>query len=179
MPEANDLPLPMPFTSYIADEEREAELLMQAMPTSSLIGNENEASPEVNLIPKHKPAWCLCEMPEGEFPRVTIYPTLAALVSAIAAREGKDTAVWVTYGTAFNLTKAVLKPNGGKVRYLLLAEDDKAVRIDQEQPPLIIESSLLPSNIMLQEEGWLGDSNTIQSYYQDSITQTKDEKPVS
>lgn len=130
---------------------------------------ESNLSVDMDFTPK----WCLCEMPEGSYPRVFLYNDLVVLIEAIAKREGSDTAVWITYGSAFRLTKAVSKPNGGKVRYLLLP-DDKAIKIDSEQPPVVIDSSLLPADLELQDDGWLGELNTSADYFTEGVSHTDD-----
>ena len=40
------------------------------------------------LLVEHR--WCLCEMAEGDYPRVYVFPTLDRLVEGIAKREGQD-----------------------------------------------------------------------------------------
>lgn len=110
--------------------------------------------------------WCLCDMPEGEFPRVHIYQSLSRLVESIVKREGQETAVWVTYGVPLRLTKPWSLAGGKKVRYLLLPNNLAAV-VSGSEPFSIISQDELPSDIEIQDEGWLGDPEYLnyQDYY--------------
>jgi hypothetical protein len=121
--------------------------------------------------------WCLCEMPEGDFPRVFAFPSLQRLVEAIAKREGDETAVWPMYGIPLRMTKAIPNPkNGGALtRYLLLPNQLAAV-VSAKEPYRLIEQSVLPSNIETQEEGWLGDPTMLeqQGYFLDGFVEEDD-----
>lgn len=110
--------------------------------------------------------WCLCDMPEGEFPRVHIYQSLSRLVESVVKREGQETAVWVTYGVPLRLTKPWALSGGKKVRYLLLPNNLAAV-VSGSEPFSIISQDELPSDIEIQDEGWLGDPEYLnyQDYY--------------
>lgn len=163
-----------------SSEESDTSQLLNSLPEA--IRDKYKSKPvEVKLSVDldFTPKWCLCELPEGSYPRVFLYNDLIVLLEAIAKREGSDTAVWITYGSAFRLTKAVNKPNGGKVRYLLLP-DDKAIKIDSEQPPIVIDSSLLPADLELQDDGWLGELNTSPDYFIEGVShidESEEDKP--
>ena len=105
--------------------------------------------------------WCLCDMQEGDFPRVHVYPNLQSLTEAIAKREGKETAVWAMYGIPLQLTKPILKPNGDKQRYLLLP-NQMAVTVGNKEDYKMVEQSLLPATT-LEETGWLGNPLYLES----------------
>ena len=45
------------------------------------------------------PAWCLCEMPEGDYSRVRVFPDVEHLVRHIGRLEGEEVSVWAFYGT--------------------------------------------------------------------------------
>lgn len=111
--------------------------------------------------------WCLCDMPEGDFPRVYAFPSLPRLVEAIAKRDGQETAIWAMYGIPLRITQASFtKGSNTKMRYLLLP-NQLAVAISEDNDCHLIDQSLLPDNIEVQEEGWLGDPEYLkeQSYY--------------
>lgn len=112
--------------------------------------------------------WCLCEMPEGDFPRVFAYSTLERLAEAIAEREGEETAVWPMYGVPLRITQSMASSSRkeGRVRYLLLP-NQVAVVISKDFPPKIIDQSLLPEHLEIQDEGWLGDPDMLrdQGYF--------------
>lgn len=110
--------------------------------------------------------WCLCDMPEGEFPRVHIFQSLARLVESVAKREGQETAVWVTYGVPLRLTKPCNLAGGKKVRYLLLPNNLAAI-VSNDAAFSVVSQEELPADIEIQDEGWLGDPEYLnyQDYY--------------
>lgn len=119
--------------------------------------------------------WCMCEMPEGDFPRTFAYPTLKGLTDAVLRREGQETAVYLLYGVPLQLTRAV----GGtdycaKVRYILLP-NQKAAVVSANMPFKVIDQSELPDGIEVQDEGWLGNSDMVsdQSYYINGFIDTE------
>jgi len=163
-------------TDVKSQEQLEAESLIASLPTDlqDKYISSVEDNPSLKIDLDFTSKWCLCEMPEGGYPRVFLFNELAVLLDAIIKREGTDTAVWITYGTAFQLTRSVTKPNGNKVRYLLLP-DDKAIKLDAEQQPTVIDSSLLPEDLETQDDGWLGENNTLADYFVEGITKTEDD----
>jgi hypothetical protein len=110
--------------------------------------------------------WCLCEMVEGDFPRVYVFPTLRRLTAAIAKREGNETAVWPLFGVPLSISKPlnVVGSPESVVRYLLLP-NQKAAVVSKTEKFDIIDQSLLPENIETQDEGWLGDPAYLEGKY--------------
>ncbi len=125
------------------------------------------------LLVEHR--WCLCEMAEGDYPRVYVFPTLDRLVEGIAKREGQETAVWPMFGMPLGLSKAMNVPGQGNrvVRYLLLP-NQKAAIISKTESFEIIDQSLLPANMEMQDEGWLGDPEYMagKSYYEEGYIES-------
>ncbi len=106
---------------------------------------------------EHK--WCLCDMPEGDFPRIHSYSDLSGLIDAIAKREGKETAVWAMYGVPLQLSKLQNRGNEEDkdvYRYLLLPENS-AVIVARKEPFKLINQDDLPSDLEIEDQGWLGD----------------------
>jgi len=106
-------------------------------------------------------SWCLCDMPEGEFPRVYVYNDLRGLVEAVVKREGQETSVWALYGVPLRLTKPVLQGDK-RVRYLLLPNQYAAV-VSEKMPYNLVAQSALPANLELEDTGWLGDPSFLQA----------------
>ena len=125
------------------------------------------------LLVEHR--WCLCEMAEGDYPRVYVFHTLDRLVEGIAKREGQETAVWPMFGMPLGLSKAMQVPGQGNrvVRYLLLP-NQKAAIISKTESFEIIDQSLLPANMEMQDEGWLGDPEYMagKSYYEEGYIES-------
>jgi hypothetical protein len=111
-----------------------------------------------------KPVWCLCDMAEGEFPRVFQYASLQELAAAMTKAEGRETALSVFYGVALPFSKPQVTNEGKRYRYLLLPNDMAAVLGDPFQ---LVEQSLLSDNLELEEQGWVGDPAYLDSptYY--------------
>jgi hypothetical protein len=152
-----------PTLTAISDSDIEYNLLIEKLPSDILAQmhatkKENEKAETDISITHH---WCLCDMQEGDFPRVHVYPNLQSLTEAIAKREGKETAVWAMYGIPLQLTKPILKPNGDKQRYLLLP-NQMAVTVGSKEDYKMIEQSLLPATT-LEETGWLGNPLYLES----------------
>jgi len=118
------------------------------------------------LLVEHK--WCLCEMSEGDFPRVFVFPSVQRMAEAIAKREGAETAVWPLFGMPLGISKPLNTTEGGVVRYLILP-NGKAAVVSKDVKFEIIDQSLLPQNVEMQDEGWLGDPEYLEgkSYYEE------------
>jgi hypothetical protein len=114
--------------------------------------------------------WCLCEMAEGDFPRVFVFPSVQRMSEAIAKREGVETAVWPLFGVPLGISKPLNTNEGGVVRYLILP-NGKAAVVSKDVKFEIIDQSLLPQNIEMQDEGWLGDPEYLEgkSYYEEGF----------
>jgi hypothetical protein len=126
-----------------------------------------------HLIEHH---WCLYESPEGDFPRVYVFPSLTSLIEAVSKREGKEVAVWVMYGVPLRLTKLTQRAGSSDTydRYLLLP-NQMAVRIATGNVQLI-EQDKLPSSVEVQDDGWLGDPafNQSGSFFKPGFTEQDD-----
>lgn len=131
---------------------------------------------ELSLKKSIEHHWCLCDMPEGEFPRVYVYSSLPRLIEAIEKREGDETAVWAMYGIPLRLTKTIKLAGNKQSRYLLLPNNMAAVVGGQESGK-IIDQSLLPDDLAVQEEGWLGDPDYLedQHYFLDTNSSIADD----
>ena len=104
--------------------------------------------------------WCLCDMPEGEFPRIHSYLNLSSLVEALAKREGKETAVWAMYGVPLILTKALTRGSDDEkelYRYLLLPNQMATIVAHKEPFKLIAQDNIPEEHLEPEESGWLGD----------------------
>lgn len=164
-----------PTAAPAGDEAAEYSAALSVLP-SDVVTALGDDSPKQSEEPKWEQAiehhWCLCEMVEGDFPRVFAFPNLQRLVEAIAKREGDETAVWAMYGIPLQLTQATPHPHreGELTRYLLLPNQLAAV-VSKTEEYRLIEKSLLPENIELQEEGWLGDPELMQEqgYFMEGI----------
>lgn len=145
-----------PALTVPSDSDMEYNLLTEKLPVDVLawMQDTKQESGEQGWGASIPHYWCLCDMQEGDFPRVHVYPNLQSLAEAIAKREGKETAVWAMYGIPLQLTKPVVKPNGDKYRYLLLP-NQMAVTVGNKEDCRLIEQSLLPTTT-LEETGWLG-----------------------
>lgn len=138
-------------TEYVAMRKRLPPVLREALAAARAESEE----PDLTTTQHH---WVLCSMPEGEFPRVSVYPQLSRLVEAIAKLEGQEVAVWAMFGVPLRLTQR-FEHNGGNARYILLPSQTaalvaKGVRFE------ILPQSEIPDGLAIEEDGWLGD-NTI------------------
>lgn len=158
------------------DDSNDFTCFAASLPTevSESLGLSADAD-KLDLEKQLEHHWCLCDMPEGDFPRVHVFSSLARLIAAISKREGSETAVWVTYGIPLRLTKP-LKSSKGQLRYLLLPQNLAAV-IGGKDSGKIINQSLLPDDLAIQEEGWLGDPEYLedQNYFLDSNAALSDD----
>lgn len=129
------------------------------------------AEPDWSQAIEHR--WCLCEMAEGDFPRVRLYATVQGLTEAIAKREGQETAVWAMYGVPLRLTQALTTGDNQKLRYLLLPNQLAAPVSTSGEFRLVTQESL-PENLETEEDGWLGDPTYFsnQRYYLSGYTDT-------
>lgn len=114
---------------------------------------ERLASPakEVRVEVSTQPAWCLCEMPEGDYSRVRVFSDLENLVNHIGRLEGEEVSVWAFYGTPLRLTR----PDGTGQRYLLVS--DQEVVIVPKGSDSMLQFAENPTLPEVQEDGWLGD----------------------
>jgi len=166
------------------DSEVEYEATLSDLPSdvvAAMQDSSSKQSEELKWEQTIEHHWCLCEMVEGDFPRVFAFPSPQRLVEAIAKREGDETAVWPMYGIPLQLTQAVPHPQreGEFTRYLLLPNQLAAV-VSKTEPYRLIEQTLLPDSLEIQEEGWLGDPEMMQEqgYYVEGIVDS-DDHPVA
>ena len=159
----------------VEDETLEYRQLADQLPEDIADWLRTEPPPEgtqdwSQVIEHH---WCLCDMPEGDFPRVHLYTTIQGLTEAIARREGQETAVWAMYGVPLRLTKPVTTGDGQKSRYLLLPNQLAAPVSTSGEFRLVTQESL-PENLETEEDGWLGDPTYFsnQRYYLSGYTDT-------
>lgn len=158
----------------VEDETLEYRQLADQLPEDIADWLRTEPPPEgtqdwSQVIEHH---WCLCDMPEGDFPRVHLYTTIQGLTEAIARREGQETAVWAMYGVPLRLTKPVTTGDGQKSRYLLLPNQLAAV-VSTHIPFRFLEQSQLPENLETEDEGWLGDAayRATQQFFSEGYTE--------
>jgi hypothetical protein len=111
---------------------------------------------EIKEKPKEKNLWCLCDLTDGELPKVQAFSKLTDLLSAFEAKENTDSFVWIFYGQPLQFTK-LMKPQSGKAYRYLLLPDDKAVTVNSQQ--LVIDQSLLDIESQVEVSGWMGNSN--------------------
>jgi|TARA_R110000824_G_scaffold82768_15_gene207515 hypothetical protein len=112
-----------------------------------------------------QPAWCLCEMPEGDYSRVRVFPDLDHMVKHIGRLEGEEVSVWAFYGTPLRITQPMGSPGQ---RYLLISEQE-VIPIPHRGGEVlrpVSENQILPE---VQEDGWLGDAaftqGSTETYY--------------
>ncbi len=157
------------------DADLEFRQLINALPME--VGEALEATVPLDLEPdwprtiEHR--WCLCEMAEGDFPRVRLYATVQGLTEAIAKREGQETAVWAMYGVPLRLTQAITTGDNQKLRYLLLPSQ-LAAPVSTGGEFRFVSQESLPENLETEEDGWLGDPTYFsnQRYYLSGYTDT-------
>jgi len=154
------------------DESIELLTMLEQMPSGLAAKVVNALEPPKDTpwerLVDHK--WCLCEMAEGDFPRVFCFSSLRSLAEAIAKREGTETAVWPLFGMPLGVSKALNTTDGKTVRYLFLP-NDKAAVVGKDVKFEIVDQSLLPQNVEMQDEGWLGDPTYVEgkSYYEEGF----------
>jgi len=164
----------------VEDSDVEYSSFVSSLPADvgSEMGREASAGQEEpdwgRTIEHH---WCLCEMPEGDFPRVFAFPSLQRLTEAIAKREGQETAVWPMYGIPLRLTKPANNPKQpvSATRYLLLPNQLAAV-VSSVEPYQLVDQIILPESLETQDEGWLGDPQMLkdQSYFLPGVIEDDD-----
>ena len=103
------------------------------------------------------PVWCLCEFPEGEFPKVRLFRSPDNLARYMRRLEGQEVAVWAFYGVPLSFTAPDPKFNR---RYLCLPGNQEAILIPSSPTESIqrVDISILELlGLDVQEDGWLGD----------------------
>jgi hypothetical protein len=109
------------------------------------------------------PKFCLCEIPEGEYPQVRVFMRggAEALVRYIGSLEGKEVAAWAFLGVPLRLT--VVDPKL-KRRYLILPGGTHALVVPKtdKEPIETVSVDDLP-DLDMSNEGWLGESAFLES----------------
>jgi hypothetical protein len=149
--------------------------LLNQLPTE-LAQQLNDTVDNQNELPKQiEHSWCLCDMPEGEFPRVYMFKDLVQLIEAVAKKEGQTTAVWAMYGVPLRLSKSFKRQKDGLVCRYLLLPNQKAVLIGPNEPFKLLDQTELIEELEIEEDGWLGDQAHLksQSYFVPGIENDK------
>lgn len=104
-------------------------------------------------------SWCVCEMPEGDFPRVRVFSDFEATLRYVGKLEGDEVSVWIFFGTPISLTQ----PDSDGVRYLITSRRE-AFRLPTSTTEDILSVSRdRVSGLNMQEDGWLGDPSLTKS----------------
>ncbi len=127
-----------------------------------------DAASEVSL--HEQKMWCLCEVVEGEFPVMRVFPELEGLVQALAEREGKMVHVWPMYGLPLQLTQSFIPANGKACRFLRLPNTGKSVLVVKGGAYELVDDTTTPA-VELQQDGWLGDPDYVagDEFFQEGI----------
>jgi len=98
-------------------------------------------------------SWCVCEMPEGDFPRVRVFNDFETMARHVGKLEGDEVSVWIFYGTPIPITQ----PGRDGARHMITSRRE-AFRIPrgerEEVSSIVIENKTV---MTLQDDGWLGD----------------------
>ncbi len=128
--------------------------LLDRLPRSS------EDVPEV----ASDPAWCICEMPEGDFPRIRVFQDFEVMVRHLANLDGQEVSAWVFFGSPLSFTTHDV----AGYRYLLTSSSE-AYRVSKDEGPVISVPVGKLQDVSLREDGWLGDVElaeaSSESYY--------------
>ena len=111
------------------------------------------------------PAWCVCEMPEGDFPRVRVFGDFEVMVRYVGKLERSEVSVWIFYGVPVSVTQ--VDADGSRYIFTSRTEAFKLPFATAEEVTLVDRTSV--SHLRIQEDGWLGDSSltksAVNSYY--------------
>ena len=123
------------------------------------IPRPDESLPEVSS----DPSWCVCEMPEGDFPRIRIFSEFNDMICHLAGLDGQEVSAWVFFGCPITFTS---KDHNG-YRYLLTSSSEcHCIRAGDE--PLAVTPEEI-RHLEMREDGWLGDpeltESSSESYY--------------
>jgi hypothetical protein len=120
----------------------------------------SEVTPEI----ASDPAWCVCEMPEGDFPRIRVFQDFEVMVRHLANLDGQEVSAWVFFGSPFSFTTH----DAAGYRYLMTSSSE-AHRISKDAGPVTSVPASKLQNVSLREDGWLGDVElaeaSSESYY--------------
>jgi len=105
------------------------------------------------------PAWCVCEMPEGDFPRVRVFGDFEVMLRHVGKLEGDEVSVWIFYGVPVSITQA----DADSSRYILTSRTE-AFRLPSSAAEEVVSvDRAFVSNLSVQEDGWLGDPSLTKS----------------
>jgi hypothetical protein len=128
------------------------ELDLGAMERLAPTGAPSPAAPAVeeDSPPVLVPRFCLCEMPDGEFPSVRVFPNQEGLLRRLGSLEGELVNVWCFYGVPLRLSQANAKGR----RYLKMGHRLFLVPLAANEP--LQEADESEIELELQDDGWLG-----------------------
>ena len=161
--------MPSPVVSLVSDSRVTGEgsleesaydyqLAVGSLPDKSLSRLE-VPSRELDAEVTANPAWCLCEMPEGDYSRVRVFQDVERLVRHIGRLEGEEVSVWAFYGTPLRITR----PMGSPGQRHLLVSDQEVVPIPYGGERVLYRVTKDQALPEVQEDGWLGDEAFTQS----------------
>ena len=98
-------------------------------------------------------SWCVCEMPEGDFPRVRVFSDFEVMARHVGKLEGDEVSVWIFYGTPIPITQ----PGRDGSRHMITSRREafRIPQVDREAVSSVVIEKTPAMN--LQEDGWLGD----------------------
>lgn len=107
----------------------------------------DEVMPEVSS----DPAWCVCEMPEGDFPRIRVFQAFEVMVRHLANLDGQEVSAWVFFGSPLSFTTH----DASGCRYLLTSASE-AHKVSKDAGPVVSVPANTLQDVSLREDGWLG-----------------------
>lgn len=120
----------------------------------------DEVMPEISS----DPAWCVCEMPEGEFPRIRVFQDFEVMVRHLANLDGQEVSAWVFFGSPLSFTTHDATGH----RYLLTSASE-AHKVSKDGGPIVSVPVNTLQDVSLREDGWLGHAElaeaSSESYY--------------
>lgn len=111
------------------------------------------------------PSWCVCEMPEGDFPRVRVFGDFEVMLRHVGKLEKDEVSVWIFYGVPVSMTQ----PDVDGSRYILTSRTEAFKLPFAASEDISTIDRARVSNLSVQEDGWLGDpsltKSAVPSYY--------------
>lgn len=135
--------------------------LVRSLPTPSADAFQSIPAKPPSEPDDVTPRWCLCEMPEGGYPKIRIFHDLAGLCRHITRLEGEEISVWPFYGVPIRFTTSRDGTPGR--RYVFLPHEAQAVELPchpEDEPKLVPTEGLnvgVTDALDFQYDGWLGD----------------------
>lgn len=105
------------------------------------------------------PSWCVCEMPEGDFPRVRVFSDFEVMLRYVGKLEKNEVSVWIFYGVPVSMTQ--LDTDGS--RYIITSRTE-AFRLPfaAAEDVLAVDRASI-NDLRTQDDGWLGDPSLTKS----------------